>query len=118
MTVAIDTGDAVPEYALVRDPQDTSPYRGQDLEALLPTNEGLPRPIPLVLGGGLRWAAKVVSQSGVALGRPAFVETAAGASNGKLTATPSSTAAPMTYQGRPVLFWGTLADTTLALVTI
>ena len=74
--------------------------------------------MPLVLGGGLRWAAKVVSQSGVALGRPVFVETTAGASNGKLTATPSSTAAPMRYQGKDVLFWSVLADSTLALVTI
>jgi hypothetical protein len=118
MTVALDAGDAVPEYVLARDPQDTSPYRGQDLEALLPTNEGLPRPIPVVLGGGLRWGGKVVAQTSIVRGGQVYVETASGASNGKLTAIPSITAAPMRYQGRPVLFWSTLADTTLALVTI
>ncbi len=118
MTAAIDAGDDVPDYLLVRDPEDTSPYRGQDLETLPPTNEGLPRPVPVVLGGGERWAGKVVSQSGIAYGGPVYVETSAGASRGKLRAAGSTTAAPMRFQGRPVKFWSTLADTTLALVTI
>lgn len=119
MTVAVDAGDAVPTYLLVRDPMDTSPYRGQTPNTLPPTNQGLPRPVPVVLGGGQRWGVEVASQSGITAGAQVYVQTAAGASNGLSTPTPSTTAAPVRVRGVPVIWAGVdPQDSTLAYVTI
>jgi hypothetical protein len=105
MTATATEGDAVPAYLFIRDPQDQAPIRGQPTNTIATVDGGQPRMIPVVIGGGLNWAAEIASGATCTPGAQVYVETAAGANQGRITPTPSTTAAPMRTRTRvPVVF--------------
>ena len=105
MTVAVTEGDAIPEYGFVYDPQDrTVSVFSSSLTTLPPVN-GQGQPCPIVEGGGQGWQAEVASNGSCTYGARVYVETASGATNGRATPTPSTTAAPVAIRRRPVV-WG------------
>ena len=120
MTAAVTEGDALPVYYFVRDPMDQAPIRGQPTNTIATVDGGQPRVVPIVLGGGGDWAAEVASGTTVTTGARVYVETAAGANLGRITPTPSVTAAPMrTRTGGKVTFsYMDPAGGALAAITI
>jgi hypothetical protein len=105
MTATATEGDAVPAYLFIRDAADQAPIRGQPTNTIATVDGGQPRMIPVVIGGGLNWAAEIASGATCTPGAQVYVETAAGANQGRITPTPSTTAAPMRTRTRvPVVF--------------
>ena len=120
MTAAVTTGSVVPSYFLVRDPQDQAPIRGQSTTTIATVNNGQPRPVPIVLGGGCDWTVEVASGTSFTSGAQVYVETASGSNLGRATATPSATAAPVySRPGAPVRFaYADPTSSARAVVTI
>lgn len=100
MTATADEGDTIPVYLFVRDPQDQAPIRGQATNTIATVDGGQPRVVPVVLGGGCNWAAEIASGASCTPGAQVYVETTAGSTQGRITPTPSTTAAPMRSRNR------------------
>lgn len=100
MTATADEGDTVPTYLFIRDPQDQAPIRGQATNTIATVDGGQPRVVPVVTGGGCNWAAEIASGATCTPGAQVYVETAAGSTQGRITPTPSTTAAPMRSRNR------------------
>lgn len=100
MTATADEGDTVPTYLFIRDAQDQAPIRGQPTNTIATVDGGQPRVVPVVLGGGCSWAAEIASGATCTPGAQVYVETAAGSTQGRITPTPSTTAAPMRSRNR------------------
>jgi hypothetical protein len=100
MTATEAEGTAVPTYLFIRDPQDQAPIRGQATNTIATVDGGQPRVVPVVLGGGCNWAAEIASGASCTPGAQVYVETTAGSTQGRITPTPSTTAAPMRSRNR------------------
>lgn len=95
MTAATTASTALPRYVLVRDSDDWAPVRGQPTNEIQPFN-GRAVPVPVVArGNGSVWGVEIASGASVTAGAQVYVETAAGATLGRVTPTPSTTAAPV-----------------------
>jgi len=100
MTATAAEGTAVPTYLFIRDPQDQAPIRGRATNTIATVDGGQPRVVPVVLGGGCNWAAEIASGASCTPGAQVYVETTAGSTQGRITPTPSTTAAPMRSRNR------------------
>ena len=100
MTATATEGDAVPAYLFIRDSQDQAPIRGQATNTIATVDGGQPRVVPVVVGGGCNWAAEIASGATCTPGAQVYVETTAGSTQGRITPTPSTTAAPMRSRNR------------------
>jgi len=101
-------GDDVPNYFVIRDPLNQNYARGE-VDGTIRVLPG--QAIPVIKSGGNIYAVPTPAVGTVTAGAPMYVETVAGADNGKLLVTPTLTAALV--KGASWQYTGTV-DTTLS----